>query len=133
MHAAACTTLCWVVGSVGLRARLGRARLVDASPREWPSPGALYSAREGNDATPALSPRCKPPTGQPLPCTTFARPASHPCLCQTLENAYLRASLGMVDGLSGVLVNRVQPTSPTARVLAKGDVLLAFDGVTIAK
>jgi S1-C subfamily serine protease len=39
----------------------------------------------------------------------------------------------MADGLSGVLVNRVQPTSPTARVMKKGDVLLAFDGVKIAK
>ena len=39
----------------------------------------------------------------------------------------------MGENLSGVLVNRVQPTSPTAEVLKKGDVLLAFDGVPIAK
>jgi S1-C subfamily serine protease len=39
----------------------------------------------------------------------------------------------MGDGASGVLVNRVQPTSPTAKALAKGDVLLEFDGVPIAK
>jgi len=38
----------------------------------------------------------------------------------------------MTDGLSGVMVNRVQPTSPTAQALRKGDVLLAFDGVGIA-
>jgi hypothetical protein len=49
-----------------------------------------------------------------------------------MENAYLRASLGMTDGLSGVMVNRVQPTSPTARALKKGDVLLAFDDTPIA-
>jgi len=52
---------------------------------------------------------------------------------QTLENAHLRASLGMAPTASGVLINRVQPTSSTAAVLRKGDVLLAFDGVRIAK
>lgn len=52
---------------------------------------------------------------------------------QTLENSFLRASLGMGEGASGVLVNRVQPTSPTAKALKRGDVLLAFDGVPIAK
>ena len=51
---------------------------------------------------------------------------------QTLENAGLRRSLGMGGGMSGVLVNRVQPTSPAAAALRKGDVLLAFDGVPIA-
>ncbi|GBF95989.1 protease Do-like mitochondrial [Raphidocelis subcapitata] len=51
---------------------------------------------------------------------------------QTMENTFLRASLGMGDGASGVLVNRVQPTSPTAKALKRGDVLLAFDGVPIA-
>jgi S1-C subfamily serine protease len=39
----------------------------------------------------------------------------------------------MGEGASGVLVNRVQPTSPTAKALKRGDVLLAFDGVPIAK
>ena len=51
---------------------------------------------------------------------------------QTLENAHLRRALRMARDMSGVLINRIQATTPTAAVLRSGDVLLAFDGVAIA-
>ncbi|MEW5297330.1 MAG: hypothetical protein WDW36_000546 [Sanguina aurantia] len=53
-------------------------------------------------------------------------------MCQNLENPHLRRALGMAAGQTGILVNSIAPTSTTASMLHKGDVLLAFDGVTIA-
>jgi len=51
---------------------------------------------------------------------------------QTMDNMYLRKALGMTPEQTGVLINRIQPTTATAQVLRKGDVLLEFDGVPIA-
>lgn len=51
---------------------------------------------------------------------------------QKLESPPLRRALAMSPGQKGVLVRRVEPTSPAAAVLRKGDVLLSFDGTPIA-
>ena len=50
---------------------------------------------------------------------------------QKMESPVLREALGMAATQRGVLVRRTEPTSPLSRVLAQGDVLLAFDGVDI--
>jgi S1-C subfamily serine protease len=50
---------------------------------------------------------------------------------QKLESPILREALGMQPGVRGVLVRRVEPTSPVAVVLKQGDVILSFDGVDI--
>jgi len=50
---------------------------------------------------------------------------------QKLENSGMRRALGMGDGQSGVLLQRVDPTSPNSRSLMPGDVLLALGGVGI--
>ena len=36
------------------------------------------------------------------------------------------------DGQKGVLIRRVEPTSPASKALQKEDVLLSFDGIDIA-
>ena len=36
------------------------------------------------------------------------------------------------EGQKGVLIRRVEPTSPASKALEKGDVLLSFDGIDIA-
>ena len=63
-------------------------------------------------------------------CTGF------PCLSfewQPCESPALRASLGLDRTAGGgVLITRVEPTSPMAAALRRGDVLTAFDGVAIA-
>jgi hypothetical protein len=51
---------------------------------------------------------------------------------QKLESPPLRRALAMPPSQKGVLVRRVEPTSPAAAVLRKGDVLLSFDGTPIA-
>ncbi|KAF6257274.1 trypsin-like cysteine/serine peptidase domain-containing protein [Scenedesmus sp. NREL 46B-D3] len=51
---------------------------------------------------------------------------------QTMDNPHLRRALGMAAQQSGVMINRIQPTTSTAQVLRKGDVLMEFDGVPIA-
>ncbi|WIA37685.1 hypothetical protein OEZ86_014578 [Tetradesmus obliquus] len=51
---------------------------------------------------------------------------------QTMDNPHLRRALGMAAHQSGVMINRIQPTTSTAQVLRKGDVLMEFDGVAIA-
>ncbi|KAK9830697.1 hypothetical protein WJX74_002951 [Apatococcus lobatus] len=51
---------------------------------------------------------------------------------QKTENPYLRKALGMKEGQKGVLIRRVEPTSPAIKALEKGDVLLSFDGNDIA-
>ncbi|MQL73805.1 hypothetical protein Taro_006129 [Colocasia esculenta] len=56
-----------------------------------------------------------------------------PCLgvlLQKLENPALRACL-KVSSNEGVLVRRVEPTSPANNVLKEGDVIVSFDGVHI--
>lgn len=50
---------------------------------------------------------------------------------QKLENPQLRRALGMEDAKRGVLVRRVDATSPAARFIQAGDVLCSFDGVEI--
>ena len=50
---------------------------------------------------------------------------------QRLENAGMRRALGMVKGQSGVIIKSVDPTTPNAKVLQRGDVLLSLAGVPI--
>lgn len=52
--------------------------------------------------------------------------------CQATENAHLREHLKMPSGMTGVLVSKVHPLIDTHRWIKKDDVLLAFDGCTIA-
>ncbi|XP_042385106.1 protease Do-like 2, chloroplastic [Zingiber officinale] len=51
-------------------------------------------------------------------------------LLQKLENPALRACL-KVPSNEGVLVRRVEPTSPANDVLKEGDVIVSFDGVQV--
>lgn len=50
---------------------------------------------------------------------------------QRLENAGMRRALGMVKGQSGVIIKSVDPTTPNAKALQRGDVLLSLVGVPI--
>ncbi|KDD74963.1 hypothetical protein H632_c960p1 [Helicosporidium sp. ATCC 50920] len=50
---------------------------------------------------------------------------------QKMESPVMRRALGMAPDERGVLVRRVEPTSPLAPLLGQGDVLLSFDGVAI--
>lgn len=52
--------------------------------------------------------------------------------CQTTENVHLRNHFGMRRGMTGVLVNKINPLSDAYRVLKKNDIILSFDGVPIA-
>ncbi|KAK9829857.1 hypothetical protein WJX72_008281 [[Myrmecia] bisecta] len=51
---------------------------------------------------------------------------------QKMESPFMRKALGMKPGQKGVLVRRVEPTSPASKILKKGDILLSFDGVDIS-
>merc|ERR1712066_212949 len=51
---------------------------------------------------------------------------------QTMENAHLREAFGMGPKQKGLLVSRVPPTTAAAALLKAGDVLLSFDGESIA-
>jgi len=51
---------------------------------------------------------------------------------QTMENAHLREASGMGPKQKGLLVSRIAPTCAAASVLKNGDILLSFDGETIA-
>jgi len=51
---------------------------------------------------------------------------------QTMENAHLREAFGMAPKQKGILVSRVAPTCAAAKVVKANDVLLSFDGETIA-
>jgi S1-C subfamily serine protease len=51
---------------------------------------------------------------------------------QELESPALRASLGVPDGESGVLVRTVAPLSPAAGLVRPGDVLTTVDGLDVA-
>lgn len=48
-----------------------------------------------------------------------------------MESPVLRQALGMQPGQRGVLVRRIEPTSPVSEVLKQGDIILSFDGVDI--
>eukprot|EP00249_Psilotum_nudum_P019192 c27134_g1_i1 orf=414-2402(-) len=52
--------------------------------------------------------------------------------CQATENSHLRDHLKMPLGLTGVLVVKLHPLTDTCQWIKKHDVLLAFDGITIA-
>ncbi|KAG0592789.1 hypothetical protein KC19_1G280900 [Ceratodon purpureus] len=51
---------------------------------------------------------------------------------QRLENPALRTFLQMQPDQKGVLVRKVEPTSPAFHVIKEGDVLLSFDNVPVA-
>jgi len=51
---------------------------------------------------------------------------------QTMENAHLREAFGMEPKQKGILVSRIAPTCAAAAVLRESDVLLSFDGESIA-
>ncbi|QDZ19377.1 trypsin-like serine protease [Chloropicon primus] len=51
---------------------------------------------------------------------------------QSMENAALRKALGMRKDQKGVLIKRVNQTSPSSKLLRRGDILLEFEGVEIA-
>lgn len=51
---------------------------------------------------------------------------------QSLENDALRRALGMKKDQKGVLISRVNQTSPSAECIRRGDILLEFEGVEIA-
>ncbi|RMZ56724.1 hypothetical protein APUTEX25_002813, partial [Auxenochlorella protothecoides] len=50
---------------------------------------------------------------------------------QKMESPVLRKALGMQPSQRGVMVRRIEPTSPVSKVVCQGDVLLAFDGIEI--
>ena len=54
------------------------------------------------------------------------------CEFQRLENPSLRKSLGMKPTHMGVLLRRISPLAPAAKVLKRGDVLMKFDGIEVA-
>lgn len=51
---------------------------------------------------------------------------------QKMENPAMRASLGMEPNQKGVLVRKVQPTSPSYNIMNSGDIIVSFDGVPVA-
>lgn len=53
-------------------------------------------------------------------------------LCQSTENVQLREHFGMSAKMTGVFVSRINPLSAAHKVLKKDDIILAFDGVSIA-
>ena len=57
-------------------------------------------------------------------------PTSRP-LRGTFSECHMVHFLGMGPGDRGVLVRRIEPTSPAAKELQAGDVILSFDGIDI--
>ncbi|KAL3618025.1 Protease Do-like 9 [Castilleja foliolosa] len=51
---------------------------------------------------------------------------------QKMENPDLRLSMGMKPDQKGVLVRRIDPTSPQSKVLKPSDIILSFDEFNIA-
>lgn len=51
---------------------------------------------------------------------------------QKLESEDLRNAFGMKNNQSGVLIRNINPTSSSFDILQPGDVLMKFDGVTLA-
>jgi S1-C subfamily serine protease len=52
--------------------------------------------------------------------------------CQSMENNQLKEYVNIPLKETGILVNRIDPLSSSAQLLSKFDVILSFDGVTIA-
>ncbi|PSR98120.1 Protease Do-like [Actinidia chinensis var. chinensis] len=52
--------------------------------------------------------------------------------CQPTENVQLREHFKMRYDVTGVLVSKINPLSDAHRVLKKDDILLTFDGISIA-
>ncbi|KAF6137496.1 hypothetical protein GIB67_031775 [Kingdonia uniflora] len=52
--------------------------------------------------------------------------------CQPMENVQLREHFGMRPGMTGVLVGKINPLSEAHKILKKDDIVLAFDGISIA-
>lgn len=52
--------------------------------------------------------------------------------CQAMENEQLREHFGMQPGMTGVLVSKINPISEAHKILKRDDIILAFDGVSIA-
>ncbi|KAI4342856.1 hypothetical protein MLD38_027424 [Melastoma candidum] len=52
--------------------------------------------------------------------------------CQPTENQQLRKHFGMPPGMTGVLINKINPVSDAYKILKKDDIILAFDGVPLA-
>ncbi|XP_038891212.1 protease Do-like 10, mitochondrial isoform X2 [Benincasa hispida] len=52
--------------------------------------------------------------------------------CQITENVQLRNHFKMGPGMTGVLVNKINPLSDAYDILKKDDIILAFDGEPIA-
>lgn len=51
---------------------------------------------------------------------------------QKMENPDLRLSMGMKPDEKGVLIRRIDPTSPQSKVLKPSDIILNFNGFDIA-
>ncbi|KAK6128205.1 hypothetical protein DH2020_038053 [Rehmannia glutinosa] len=51
---------------------------------------------------------------------------------QKMENPDLRLSMGMKPDEKGVLIRRIDPTSPQSKILKPSDIILSFDGFDIA-
>ena len=52
--------------------------------------------------------------------------------CQALDNWQLKESLQLPRGVTGVVVNRIQPLSDSSRWLKRDDVISAVDGIPVA-
>ncbi|GMH13048.1 hypothetical protein Nepgr_014889 [Nepenthes gracilis] len=52
--------------------------------------------------------------------------------CQSMENVQLREHFRMRPEMTGVLVSKINPLSDAHKILKKDDIILAFDGVSIA-
>ncbi|KAI4304173.1 hypothetical protein MLD38_039723 [Melastoma candidum] len=52
--------------------------------------------------------------------------------CQSTENQQMQRHFGMPPGMTGILVNKINPVSDAYNILKKDDIVLAFDGVPIA-
>ncbi|KAL8231565.1 hypothetical protein R6Q57_001343 [Mikania cordata] len=51
---------------------------------------------------------------------------------QKMENPDLRMSMGMGDEHKGVRIKRIEPTAPESNVLSPSDIILSFDGISVA-
>lgn len=51
---------------------------------------------------------------------------------QRMENISLRRSMNMKDGENGILVRRVNKTSPAVKVLRANDIVCAIDGIAVS-
>ncbi|KAD4586668.1 hypothetical protein E3N88_24269 [Mikania micrantha] len=51
---------------------------------------------------------------------------------QKMENPDLRKSMGMGNEHKGVRIKRIEPTAPESNVLSPSDIILSFDGISVA-